>query len=228
MFVCLVGLSFLAIIPAGTRKAFAAAVIILIFLFMSQFRLSLTRILTGLVVLVVLWGGVDYTLKSTNLGDRFEQGIEIGYEKNTTGIKAFNLLGDRATFYINGWNIFKDNLFNGIGLKNYYHKGYGDLVLHSEYMVQLIEGGVLGTLLFLTFHYWIAKGLYRMCLSRSDRDIGLVLLGAYMATLFIGLIAWTYQFSFYFSVFGVIAAYIRIHQSNRRFSRSGKHYVSDK
>jgi len=211
---------FVIIISSVTRKAFAGAAIIIAFLVLSQLKLTLPRVAAFALVMIALLGGLNYSLDKTLLGQRFEQGIEVGKDRNTTGIKMLNFLGDRATSYEMGWSLLKDNMINGIGLKNYYYKGHGSFVLHSEYLVQLVEGGIIGTLLFVFFHFWIVKRLWRMCISKSSREVGLILSGGYLATLFIGLTAWTYQFPFYFAVLGVIIGYIKIHLSVGSATRS--------
>ena len=108
---------------------------------------------------------------------------------------------------------------NGIGLKNYFFKGYGSLVIHSEYMVQLAEGGVIGAALFLLFNQWIARWLFKLFLVRSNRALVALLAGAFISILFIDLTAWTYQFSMYFVMLGVVIGYIRILRNKGRENR---------
>lgn len=213
-FIILLLISFYVVIPSETRKAFTAAVIILTFFWLSQFRLTLWRMMASLVGIGIIWSGVNFALNSTDLGLRFQEGIDQSYKWNTTNVKALDFLGDRAVFYIDGWDIFKENPINGIGLKNYYNMGYGQYVLHSEYLVQLVEGGIIATILFILFNGWLVNKTFNLCLNSETRETGMLLAGAHVATLFIGITAWTYQFSFYYCIFGVIIGYIKIHNGN--------------
>ena len=154
--------AFAVISMAATRKAFGAAVIIALTFVLSQIKFSAKNIILVLVLSAGFYLGGNYALENTALGERFEEGVEYGAEMNNTDIEALNLLGDRVGNYIIGWEIFKDNMLTGIGLKNYMHKGHGPLVLHTEYMVQLAECGIIGSLLFLLFYFWVGKNLIRI------------------------------------------------------------------
>lgn len=210
LFLAFLTLSFSVVIPSETRKAFSAEIIILIFFLLSQFRLTYGRVIVSLLGVGIMWAGIDYALNSTNMAQRFQESVDQAGNWNTSGIKALDLLGDRAKFYIDGWDIFLDNPINGIGLQNYYNLGYGQYAIHSEYMVQLAESGLIGFFLFALFNSLIARNIYLMNMRSEFREVGMVLAGGFVATLFIGLTAWTYQFAFYFSVFGVIIAHLKI------------------
>ena len=63
------------------------------------------------------------------------------------------VLGDRSVYYFEGWRIFKDHPWFGVGRDNYIlYNSYGPLVCHVEIMAQLAEGGIIGSLLFLLFY----------------------------------------------------------------------------
>lgn len=208
--------AFAVISMAATRKAFGAAVIITLTFVLSQIKFSAKNIILVLILSAGFYFGANYALENTALGERFEEGVEYGAEENITDIEALNLLGDRVGSYIIGWEIFKDNKLTGIGLKNYMHKGHGPLVLHTEYMVQLAECGIIGSLLFLLFYFWIGKNLIRTWRKNplQSRPALWILAGGFGAMLFINFTAWTYEFEQYFAAFGVMIGYIKHIQNN--------------
>ncbi len=208
--------AFAVISMAATRKAFGAAVIIALTFVLSQIKFSAKNIILALVLSAGFYLGGNYALENTALGERFEEGMEVGQDKNTTNIEALRFLGDRVFFYVKGWDVFNDNLLTGIGLKNFMHKNHGPLLIHSEYMVQLAECGIIGTLLFLLFYFWIGKNLIRTWRRNihQSRPALWILAGGFGVVLFINFTAWTYEFEQYFAAFGVMIGYIKYIQNN--------------
>jgi len=202
--------SFAVIAMAATRKAFGGAVLISLTLVLSQLEFRFKNILVVALLSVVMYSGYNYAMENTLLGERFEHGTEVGEKYNTTHIETLNFLGDRVNQYLLSWELFLDNKLSGVGLGNFMRETGSPLVLHSEYMVQLSEGGLLGTLLFLFFNLWIGTHIvkYWFCYPRR-RPVIWLLAGAYGAVLFINLTAWTYSFPHYFIVFGTIIGYLK-------------------
>jgi len=201
---------------AGTRKAFGAAIIIFLTIALSQIKFSAKNIVATLILLVSFYFGVNYALENTSLIERFEIGMEVGNEMNSTSIETLGVLGDRTENYIKGWEIFKENPITGIGLKNYVYKNHGPLVIHSEYIVQLAESGIIGSILFFLFYFWIGKNLIHLWRKNplQSRAALWVLAGGFGAILFINFTAWTYEFKQYFAAFGVMIGYIKYLKNN--------------
>ncbi len=203
--------AFAVISMAATRKAFGTAVIIAFTFVLSQIKFSAKNIILALILSAGFYIGGNYALKNTALGERFEEGVEVGLEKNTTNIEALSFLGDRVRFYINGWELFKKHPITGVGLRNYNHKVNDLNVLHTEYMVQLAECGIIGTTLFLLFYLWLGKNIVNAWKKNinKNRSVLWILVGGFCAVLFINFTAWTYQFTQYFAAFGVMIGYLK-------------------
>ncbi|MFW5886656.1 MAG: O-antigen ligase family protein [Bacteroidota bacterium] len=210
--------AFTAIAMAATRKAFGAAIVMTLTLILSQLKYSARNLILSIALAIGFYAGINYAIENTTLGERFEQGVEVGIERNTTGIEALSVLGDRVFFYIKGWEVFKDNPVNGIGLRNFMHDNHYQNVLHSEYMVQLAECGIIGSILFLLFYFWIGKNIVRQWKRNynNSRPVLWILAGGFGAVLFINLTAWTYDFEQYFAAFGVMIGYIKHIQNHDR------------
>jgi hypothetical protein len=194
---------------SGTRKAIGAVILILLATYLAKMRFTFKNILATLSVSFVISFGYNYIMENTALGVRFEKGVEEGEKANTSNIEALNFLGDRAYFYINGWIIFTENPLSGIGLENYRNVSKSNYRLHTEYMVQLTETGLIGTTLFLLFNFSVVKRLFSTWKKYKIRRSEVwVLTGVFLAILFIGLTAWTFSFPHYFIVFGVIIGFL--------------------
>jgi hypothetical protein len=194
---------------SGTRKAIGAVMLILLTSYLAKLKFTFKNILATLFISLVLSFGYNYVMENTALGARFEKGIKDGEKANTSTIEALNFLGDRAYFYIDGWRIFKENPINGIGLENYTRVSRSNYRLHTEYIVQLAETGLIGTSLFFLFNFSIGKRLITTWKRYKNRRPEVwVLAGGFLAILFLGLTAWTYSFPHYFIVFGVILGFL--------------------
>lgn len=209
---------------AATRKAFGAAYIMSLFLILSQFNFSVKKFVLLIIPVIGFYIGTNYAIENSSLGRRFQQGIEVGYEQNTSNIEALSLVGDRVIFYDKGWEVFKDNPATGIGLKNFKYQNYGNLSIHSEYMVQLAECGVIGSSLFLLFYFWLGKNILKQWWQNCGmvRPTIWILAGGYGAVIFINFTAWTYEFYQYFAAFGVMIGYLKSYQYENRNSLSRK------
>lgn len=216
--VMLVGFALSIIVAAATRKALGAIGIMLLCLLLSQIDLKPKNIVLVLFGSLFIYFMGNFILDNTFIGERFAHGAEEGAAKNTTDIWWLSFLGDRVVFYINGWNIFLDNWLTGIGIRNYLYLTASHHVLHTEYMVQLTENGLVGFTLFIFFNGWFLKKLVGDFLrDKLNRSILLVMLGAIGSILFICLTAWIYSFPQYFIVYGIVAGLLL---QNRKLGRN--------
>ncbi len=221
----LVAISFvlIIIIAAATRKALGSVGIMLAFLLLSQIDLKLKNILLVTIATIILFFGASAIIENSMIGERFEKGVAEGEILNTSDIELLSLLGDRAVFYIGGWDVFVKHPLTGIGLRNYFHTTSRNYVLHTEYMVQLAENGLIGFILFMSFNYWYLSNLLAMWLkSQTNRKVMIVLTGGILSILFISLTAWIYSFPQYFIVYGVVAGIL----FNLKLSRNEKIRIS--
>ena len=196
------------VIMLATRKAFGAALIMIIFAFLSQINISIKNFGKLIVLSLVIIYSVNLVLSNTLMGKRLTNTAEVGQKFNTTDNEALNFLGDRAFYYIEGWNVFLENPLTGIGLNNFTKETETNYRLHSEYMVQLTEGGIIGSAFFLLFYLWIFRNLYKRLKENNDKALK-VLAGGFIAIIFINLTAWTYAFPHYFTCFGIIIGYLK-------------------
>jgi O-antigen ligase len=93
----------------------------------------------------------------------------------------------RARYYLDGWDLFLNNKINGIGLTNFMYYDIRSRALHTEYMAQLAEGGLIGTLLFLLFYSYIIISLFKIRKNKSLKKSA----EAYLLSMIIMLILFT-------------------------------------
>lgn len=198
--------AFICILLAATRKAFIGLLIISLFWLIARNKMYKPQKLFILIgVLALLYLGVQYVMDNTALGERFAGTDDAAEIYNTSDIPILNFLGDRAIFYIMGWEIFLEHPWFGIGLSNFQIETGYPLPIHSEYIVQLCEGGIVGSIIFILFYLnmltcvvWVRKS------NKDNFGIYLLFLSLFLTVLFINLTAWTYQFPHYFICFGLV------------------------
>lgn len=195
-----------AILFTATRKAFAALGIIIIFLVMAKIGIRKpSDIFKFAFIMLALYIGVDYILSNTLMGDRMAT-IGEQSERYDIGNSLFlQFVGDRAIQYMLSWDIFLEHPLTGIGIKNFATYSDFPYPLHTEYMVQLAEGGLMGTLLYFGF----ISGLIKLCIltiRRKSYELGLVCLSGIAYILFINFTSWTFESTRYWVVYGIILA----------------------
>ena len=201
------------VVVSATRKALGAGIIMIVALMLSQIKFTFGNFLKMVVPTIVLYYGIIFMLGNTKMGERMREleeqadNIEMTYN---IGDNAFlRSVGDRAPQYILGYKVFKENPITGVGLLNFRHASGHPAVLHTEYMVQICECGIIGCILFIMFYFSIIKMLLKKIkLGKFERSIAIMMLGTLVALLFIYLTAWSYSFPFYFAVLGTIVGFI--------------------
>lgn len=199
-----------AILLVATRKALGGVFILLFFLLITKYPLHKAKnvFYIGLGFLL-LYAGFSVIMDHTVLGERMQNIDEAGENFNTSGIPLLNLLGDRAYFYIRGWELFLEHPLTGIGIGNFVYIDDLELPFHTEYMVQLAENGIVGTILYLSFYISLFKQIFR---AKRKHIIGseyLICAGWMYTILFISLTAWVYSFIHYYIVIGLVIGYIQ-------------------
>lgn len=199
-------------VVGATRKAIGGIAIILFMTILANLNIrSFKKVSFTIASFVVIYFAFNYMLENTFLGERFLMAEEakdrfIPYQFRDHWF--FNFVGDRAGYYIRGWQYFIDNPWTGIGLRNFAVFDYDKHTLHTEYMVQLTECGIIGSSLYLLFMGWMAYNLLYIFFKIEKRET-LIYVGMYGAILFVSFTAWTYSFPIYFIVFGVIIGYCK-------------------
>ena len=198
----IIALAAVSIFLLSTRKAFVGLFIILFFWLISKYKLlTLRRTPLLLLAFYVIYKIVLYVIENTEIGQRFLL-LEEENRFNTTDYGWLNILGDRAYYYIEGWKLFLEYPVFGIGLRNFKAVVEGDYVIHSEYMVQLCECGIVGTVLFIMFYFSLFRRIW--VTRRAAKWMFYSFISWMVFMLFMDITAWTYQFSAYFVCFGII------------------------
>jgi hypothetical protein len=153
------------ILLSQTRNALAMAVISIAMLQVVRIsRVGKPVILTSLLTvisMVLVFGVVFYFLQDSALASRFVEGSEYEDYKLETGTVFDKIVGDRLIYYVLGWSFFLTSPLTGIGMWNYKYYTGGKYPLHSEYMVHLCEGGIIGSVLWLSFVFFIIYIIWR-------------------------------------------------------------------
>ena len=116
-------------------------------------------------------------------------------KKNATNTVFDKIAGDRLIYYVEGWKFFKRNPLTGIGMWGFKQKFGGDYPLHSEYMIHLCEGGVVGFSLWVFFLSCCVKNMKTLKLVPGYR---LLLFFGLFEYLFCGIYAREFYYEFFY------------------------------
>ena len=201
------------LIVTASRKSFIALLIILVALLFTRMKGSyIKRALIIVFSTAFLYIGLNFISENTILGERFLETTNATdkYEILETGT-VLDKFGDRGIFYYYGWDMFLKHPLTGVGLQNFKRESkLFNSNIHSEYMVHLAEGGILGTILFFIFYYWIGKQLIHVYTKfRNIRGTTMIYIAGFIAVLFINTAAWTYDNTTIFILLGLIIGYVK-------------------
>lgn len=198
-------LSLACILSIQTRKAFAGVIILLASWIIAIYeRYKPHKIIKAFPAFLSIYLFISYILNNTKVGERFNDIGASAEIYNTSDIAWLNFLGDRAYFYIKGWNIFWENPICGIGINNFMVVEQVELPIHSEYMVQLCECGIIGSVLFILFYASLLRHIKKTMIDTQHK---ILFIGYMLCVVFVNFTAWTYQFTYYFICFGIILGY---------------------
>lgn len=200
------------IVYSSTRKALGAGAILVIAFIVSQISWNVKSILKIGIAVAFLFISYSYMMEHTRMGERIhelnEQTDKVSKRYDIEDNLFLQAMADRAPQYILGTELFLKHPITGIGLMNFQSKAESPYRLHTEYMVQLCECGLIGFLLFIGFYFSIFKCLVKKIrISEVDRKISINMIGGLLALLFIYFTAWGYSMPHYFVMLGTIIAF---------------------
>lgn len=204
--IALLAISLASIFFVATRKALGGWGIIVAMSFFTGFKLNKpSNFLKVLFLLVAFYLAYNYVMEDTYLGERLADTEEQGEESNQTNVKELNYLGDRAMQYALGWELFLENPISGIGLQNFQVVADFPFMIHSEYIVQICECGLIGAILYFLFMGGIMVKVVKNY-NKKNSKVFFVCMGGILCILFINFTGWTYQGNAYFAMYGLILA----------------------
>lgn len=198
------------IVISGERKGLVALfVMILGALYAMNTGKGGKSIVYMIIILTLATVSVNYAMNYTTFGDRMNNSMA---ESQFSDNLFLQLMGDRGIMYYDGWKMFLDNMWTGIGLTNFRWENdfFAGLPLHTEYMVQLCECGILGSLFFLIFYGCMIKDLRELWKRGTSKEQTVIILSSLAAIIVINLVTWTYDNTNYFAVFGLVYAYCQL------------------
>ncbi len=145
-----------SIFLTASRKTYIALILLAMgFVYIVRSRYLIKNVMLGFLASIIIFIGIAWSLEKTVLGERFIS----SYERTLNAKKIEYMFDHRMGYYVNGWILFKEHPINGIGLRNYPYFNRSFHFLHTEYVVQLTECGLIGVFIFVFFYGHIMKWL---------------------------------------------------------------------
>lgn len=194
------------IILSGERKAIAGLFLMIIGYFLSKnpnfnFR---SFLLLGFIALISYFT-VFFFLANSLAGERLDESLSSSEFQDNLFLK---ILGDRALMYVEGFDFFLENPITGLGLTNFINHSIIALhILHTEYMVQLAECGIIGTFLFLLFFGSMIVKIVKLFFLKIEREQTMIYAATLASILMIAFTAWIYDCLMYFVFYGFLLSF---------------------
>lgn len=184
----------LIITVSATRKAFGACVIVGFGYFLTNNKDGIS--IKNIVLLIVSFIAFYYVFEYSGMAERLASSSENYDHVRLVNNSFLNSLlikatGDRAIQYSLCFELIPDSFLTGIGLRNFMAVTGFINPLHTEYMVQLCENGIVGFTLLILFYYTICKGLIRRR-KKGDTE-SVFLLFMLISILFLNFTTWNYD-----------------------------------
>lgn len=202
--------AFIVILFTQSRNSLAMLSLCIIGLYIAQIfkrrkQISKNIIIGALCVTFVIILGA-YFVENSNIGQRIiteRDRAETSYFYTQYGTGTFfdRIVGDRLVYYVMGWKYFVSSPITGIGIWNFKYIYGGDYPLHSEYMVQLCEGGIIAAILWCLFIYMAIKYIRK---SYALISIKIVAYTSIVMILFCGIYAREFFYEFFYPVYGLL------------------------
>lgn len=150
--VILIVFSFVIVLSTGSRLGFIISVLYITYAFFlftyNKLKKRFIPILFSIVIFLFLF---QYFSRELIVLERLKTTKIEGETLVKTG-SILDYLGGRGVYYLYGYEVFIDNPFFGVGLNNYRKfNPISHQPNHVEFMIQLSELGVMGSLLFIFF-----------------------------------------------------------------------------
>lgn len=206
------------VVLSGTRKALGAIVLVFVGTIVADSGKNTVRMWVVLTISAIIGMiGFNWMMSNTFMGSRLTDiGEQFDYTFSSNPvINSFILdfLGDRSFFYFFGLQIFHQHPLTGIGIRNFATVNMSNLRLHTEYITQLCENGIIGFSLLLIFYYLIFRGLRK---RKNEWDGNVLYMTALLAIIFIDFTAWTYNMLYVMIMYGILIARIYPAQLNSK------------
>lgn len=157
LYFLLIAFSVYTIMITASKKTFVALIIVSLgYMFISKSNDFIKNTIKYIAFSGLIVGGIIFTLYNTSIGERMLH----SYTKTEQAKNPERMFDGRMAQYILGWNEFIEHPINGIGLTNFIHETGHSQPLHSEYLVQFAECGLIGISIFIIFYGYIIKKLF--------------------------------------------------------------------
>lgn len=160
VYVSLMVLPGLVILMSGSRTAF---IILFFVLMVFVFRKNGKRQsgwIWNVLLLIAGFFAMYYILYNTSMGERLLGSINQAEEYGMYTGTIWDVFGDRGYQYYVSIPVIADHFLLGIGMCNFIDVVPGaNMVLHSEYLIQLLECGFIAFVLYFSLYVSITRAL---------------------------------------------------------------------
>jgi len=168
--ICMLPLNVYVLLASGSRKSAITLVFLMCswLLFISSALKKSTGFLIRLSLFVIfvftIYAFIPLLLEKTLIGIRFLEFYEFSIQRGVGKL-------DRYEMYVDGWNIFCEHPYWGVGLNNFGNYFYSGQYSHSDYIEPLVTTGLIGFLLYQSIYVYILYRAIRLIRIVRDKHV---------------------------------------------------------
>ncbi len=195
------------VVLSGSRTSFGMAAIVYL-PFLLPTKLSVSQLWGRIFVFVGFYIAISWIMDNSILGERLMNTSSQSSNASLETGSFWDLFGDRGYQYYISIPVIAENFFTGIGLGNFLSRVSGAfVVLHSEYLIQLLECGIVGFILYYYNYYFTIKNLVIKTVAVEERRLKYLCVCGIVAILFACFVTRVSYYSFFACILGFVLNY---------------------
>lgn len=174
LYVGLMAFPIVVVLMSGSRTAFVILFLVLVSLLFRKDISRNTGWLWKLLLIIFGFIALNYIFNNTSLGERLLTSTTQAENYHIDTGTFWDVFGDRGYQYYISIPVIGEHLLFGIGMCNFTSVVPGAfIVLHSEYLIQLLECGLIAFILYFALYASITRGLLKRRTQGSDTAISI-------------------------------------------------------
>ncbi len=208
----------IAVISTASRMGFVMiGIVSVLSIIMLGKQRRFRSLYVSLLLLLSFFFFLYFVMENTFVGERLMTTTrQAEFMEMATGT-FWDKFGDRGLQYYYGWPFIIEHPLFGIGFHQWINVGPLGLVCHSEYLVQSLENGLVGSVLYVSFFVGLIRRIL-LKLNVSDMQesrTNKVFLCIFLSVVFANSVLWTYTSTGVFAIYGMLYVQTANHYSSK-------------
>lgn len=175
--------------------------------------INVNKVLNIVIPLIIVYSICYVLLDNTMVGNRLLNTTEQDKSTVFTTGTWLDIFGDRGIYYYIAFQNILEHPFLGIGLYNFQNYNDFPVTVHSEYLIHICEGGLIGGFIYFTFLKLLCNGVISNY-KQARTSINIIVIIALISYLFVCLTARAFYYEHFYPILSLCIAKSIISKKN--------------